>query len=135
MLAVVQQTVPQSKALEQFNKMGATNVTLLRIWDMLDQEFHERGVRTIKNLAEQERPASLAFCVALTSSSKRMASFLIEYAAKGGNLNLPNEKLEKEIKRLTPEAIDIIDPASGLKIEPIMFGGVMENVAEWKSRR
>lgn len=134
MLSVIQQTVPQSKALEQIRSADAAKVTLLTVSSALDGELHEQGVRVPANLAEQERPASLAFCVALSTSSKRLASLLIEYAAKGGNLNLPSEALAKEITRLTPKAIGTIDPASGLKIEAMMFGGVMENAAEWKSR-
>ncbi len=133
-LAVVQQNAPGSKALEKIRNIENAQLTLLTVSDMLDEDLHEQGVRTIANLVEQERPASLAFFIALSTSSKRMAALLIDLAGKGGDLNLVDGKVADEVERLMPEIVGNVDPASGLKIEAEWFSGLMKNVRKWKSR-
>jgi hypothetical protein len=134
MLAAAQRCAPKSVVLGQIRNAGASNTALLTIADRLAGELNERLDMRITNLIEQERPASLAFYVALSSSTTRMAAILIELASKGGDLNLLDGKVADEIKRLMPEVIGNIDPASGMKIEAAMFGGLMQNVRKWKSR-
>ncbi len=68
-----------------------------------------------------------------SSSTTRMAAILIELASKGGDLNLLDGKVAEEIKRLMPEVIGRIDPASGMEIEAAMLAGLMKNVRKWKS--
>lgn len=134
MIAAVQRCAPQSSVLRQIKDAGAGKAALLTISDRLAGELNEQVDTRITNLTEQERPASLAFYVALSSSTTRMAAILIDLAAKGGDLNLLEGKVAGEIKRLMPEVIGNIDPASGMKIEAAMFGGLMQNVRKWKSR-
>jgi len=134
MLAAAQRCAPQSTVLRQIRDAGASSAALLTISDRLAGEFNEQVDTRISNLTEQERPASLAFYVALSSSTTRMAAILIDLAAKGGDLNLLDGKVAGEIKRLMPDVIGNVDPASGMKIEAAMFGGLMQNVRKWKSR-
>jgi hypothetical protein len=134
MIAAVQRCAPQSSVLRQIKDAGAGKAALLTISDRLAGELNEQVDTRITNLTEQERPASLAFYVALSSSTTRMAAILIDLAAKGGDLNLLEGKVAGEIKRLMPEVIGNVDPASGMKIEAAMFGGLMQNVRKWKSR-
>ena len=134
LIEAMQRCVPQSTALSQIKEVEADNVALLTISNRLANELEEEIDTRPAKLTEQERPASLAFHVALASSTTRMAAMLVELAGKGGDLNLIDGKVAEEIERLMPEVVGIVDPASGMKIEAAMFGGLMHNVRKWKSR-
>jgi len=134
LFAAVQQCVPGSAALHQIKDAGVSGTALLEIGERIEKELSERLEMKVDRIIEQERPASLAFYVALSSSTTRMAAILINLAAKGGDLSLIDGKIAKEVKRLMPEVIGSVDPATGMKIEAVMFRGLMQNVSEWKSR-
>ena len=133
-IATLQRCAPQSVVLRQIKDAGASGISLLTISDRLAGELSERQNMTIASLIEQEHPASLAFYVALSSSTGRMAAILIDLVDKGGDLNLSDGKVAGEITRLMPEVVDNIDPATGMKMEAAMFDGLMQNVRKWKSR-
>lgn len=134
MLEVAQQCVPESAALKKISDRGAASITILTIAEKLEKELNEHLDMRVTNLIEQERPASLAFYVALSSSTTYLAALLVDLAAKEGDPNLLNGKVADSIKQMMPEVIGSVDPATGMKIEAAMFGGLMQNVRKWKTR-
>jgi hypothetical protein len=102
------------------------------ISDELTGEFSEKGVRKIADLAEKERPASLSVIVVTLSYIKNLAPYLIEFAKKGGDLNLKDSQFTDEFDRLIPEAINVTEPVSREKISAFHFDMLMNRVREWK---
>lgn len=132
-LTAVERSAPNSTTLRQLKESKDETITIRAVSWRLKQESHELLDTRLKKLIEKERLASLVEYVWFTSSANHLTSLLIEYVAKGGDMNLPYEQLMADVNRLVPEVVGKIDPASGLEIEAAMFGALMQVVREWKS--
>lgn len=108
-------------------------VNLHDIAEILSKELDELLDTRIEKLIEKERPASLILYSWHVLHVHYLASNLVEYAAKGGDLSLRREKLAEEFAKVLRGVVGQTVPATGVKIEAEMFSALTEDVREWKA--
>ncbi len=133
---IVRRYVPNSRSLEQFSRTPPQDRagSLIDLAEELSNERNELLDTRPIMLMSSIRPASLMLYAAEASGTSHMATELVAYASKGGNLNADAVAFRADVSKRSPDIIGKVDPGSLVKLDAAMFAALMENVREWTSK-
>lgn len=135
-LQAVESSVAGSDAIARFKHAVAMNEpgSLLSLADDLSKERDELPDGRFNSLLADVHPASFVLNAAETALTSYLATCLIDYASKGGDIHLEDKAFRSDLAQRMPEIIGVIEPVSRIKLKASMFAAVLENVREWTSK-
>ncbi len=135
LLAVIDSIVPNSVVVSNFKRERAEKQSLLGLAYNLSKEFHELEDTRLPKLLASERPASLIRFAASSTIGRELALTLIEYAARGGDLNLSQMELVANVKKLIPDLVGKPVPNEAVEVEALSLAFVMDAVRERSTKK